>query len=314
MPIPSPSEDSAPSLAASAPDLVLVSGTSGSGKSVAMNVLEDVGYFCVDNLPPELLRDLVKLEQTRGLRRRLAVSIDARIGQALGTLLPTLDQLRGEGVHVRSIFLDASSDTLMHRYSESRRPHPLSQSGTPHADDQRVLLETIELEREMLGPLREVSTVIDTSHLRPPQLRAWVRTLVQADQAVMTLVFESFAFKRGVPLDADYVFDVRMLPNPHYVRELRPLTGKDQAVADYLQTQPDVREMLAQIEGFVSRWLPALQHDQRSYVTVAIGCTGGQHRSVYCTEELARRFQARASTLVRHRELDALAAPAITPT
>jgi UPF0042 nucleotide-binding protein len=298
--------------AAHAPDVVLVSGTSGSGKSVAMHVLEDVGYFCVDNLPPELLRDLVKLEQSRGLRHRLAVSIDARIGHALGTLLPTLAQLRTEGIQVRSIFLDASSDTLIHRYSESRRPHPLSQSDLPHSDDQRVLLETIELEREMLGPLREVSTVIDTSPLRPSQLRAWVRALVQAEPANLTVVFESFAFKRGVPLDADYVFDVRMLPNPHYVRELRPLTGRDQPVVDYLEAQPDVMEMLAQIEGFIARWLPALQHDQRTYVTVAIGCTGGQHRSVYCTEELARRFQSRANALVRHRELDGKEPPANT--
>lgn len=286
-------------------DIVLVSGTSGSGKSVAMHVLEDAGYFCVDNLPPELLRDLIRLEFERGLRRRIAVSIDARTGTGFASLLPALAQLRGEGLHVRSIFLDASSDTLLRRFSESRRPHPLSREEQLPTDDQRVLLETIELEREILGPLREVSTVIDTSPLRPSQLRAWVRNLVQAAPSTLTVVFESFAFKRGVPLDADYVFDVRMLPNPHYVRELRPLTGRDQPVIDYLLAQPDVLAMLAQIEAFLARWLPALQHDQRSYVTVAIGCTGGQHRSVYCAEELTRRFGGRATTLVRHRELDA---------
>ncbi|TAK81710.1 MAG: RNase adapter RapZ [Aquabacterium sp.] len=286
-------------------DVVLVSGTSGSGKSVAMHVLEDIGYFCVDNLPPELLRDLIRLERERGIKRRIAVSIDARTGSGFAGLLPALGQLRADGVHVRSIFLDASSDTLLRRFSESRRPHPLAQDQQLPADDQRVLLETIELERELLGPLREVSTVIDTSPLRPSQLRVWIRNLVEAAPSSLTLVFESFAFKRGVPLDADYVFDVRMLPNPHYVRELRPLTGRDQPVVDYLLQQPDVVEMVKQIESFVARWLPALQHDQRSYVTVAIGCTGGQHRSVYCAEELTRRFTGRATTLVRHRELDA---------
>jgi UPF0042 nucleotide-binding protein len=153
--------------------------------------------------------------------------------------------------------------------------------------------------------LREASTVIDTSLLRPAQLRAWIRDLVGASGSRLTLVFESFAFKHGVPLDADYVFDVRVLPNPHYIRELRPLSGRDDEVAQYLLQQPEVAEMLAQIESFLARWLPAFEDDQRSYLTVAIGCTGGQHRSVYFAEVLAQRFAQRAGTLVRHRELDA---------
>jgi UPF0042 nucleotide-binding protein len=169
----------------------------------------------------------------------------------------------------------------------------------------RALVEAIELERELLSELREVSTVVDTSQLRPGQLRAWMRELVGATGTRLTLVFESFAFKHGVPLDADYVFDVRMLPNPYYIRELRPQTGRDEPVAKYLEEQPEVGEMLSQIEAFLARWLPAFEDDQRSYLTVAVGCTGGQHRSVYFVETLARRFAARLVTLIRHRELDA---------
>ena len=192
----------------------------------------------------------------------------------------------------------------MRRFSETRRPHPLStlSAGT---DSSRALIEAIELERELLADLREVSTVIDTSQLRTAQLRNWMRSLVGARESALTLVFESFAFKHGVPLDADYVFDVRVLPNPYYIRELRPLTGRDAPVATYLESQPEVAEMLRQIEAFLARWLPAFEDNQRSYLTVAIGCTGGQHRSVYSVEWLAQRFQAQHATLVRHRELDA---------
>ena len=213
---------------------------------------------------------------------------------------------------IRAVFIDAGTDALVRRFSESRRPHPLSHraapAGTwPHGSDgHRVLVDAIELERQLLAELREVSTVIDTSQLRPAQLRAWMRDLVSAGSNTLTLVFESFAFKHGVPLDADYVFDVRMLPNPHYVRDLRPLTGRDAPVADYLRGQPEVGEMFAQIAAFLARWLPAFAQDQRSYLTVAIGCTGGQHRSVYLVETLARHFAAHGVTLVRHRELDRL--------
>ena len=214
------------------------------------------------------------------------------------------------------MFLDASTDALVRRFSETRRPHPLSDQtpfqlsgqGTMEiaGDGRRALIDAIELERHLLAELREVSTVIDTSQLRPAQLRAWMRDLVGADESRLTLVFESFAFKHGVPLDADYVFDVRVLPNPHYVRELRPLTGRDKDVAQYLESQPEVGDMLTQIETFIARWLPAFVRDQRSYLTVAIGCTGGQHRSVYFAEVLAQRFRGRSATLIRHRELDRL--------
>jgi UPF0042 nucleotide-binding protein len=284
-------------------EVVLITGISGSGKSVALHALEDAGFFCVDNLPPEMLREFIRLEHGR-LTHRVAVAVDVRNAISLPQLVPLIQDLQREGMHMRSLFLDASTDALLRRFSETRRPHPLS-AGATGSDVSRVLTDAIELERELMAALREVSTVVDTSQLRPAQLRTWVRDLVGARGTALTLVFESFAFKFGVPLDADFVFDVRVLPNPHYIRELRPLTGRDAPVAAYLQAQPDAMEMLAQIEAFLRRWLGAFEDDQRSYLTVAIGCTGGQHRSVYLSESLARRFADRGATLVRHRELDA---------
>jgi RNase adapter protein RapZ len=294
-----------PAATDAAPDMrevVLVTGISGSGKSVALHALEDAGYFCVDNLPPELLREFIRVESGHGVRR-MAIAVDVRTAGSLPHLLPVLDQLRAEGVNVRSVFLNASTEALVKRFSETRRPHPLSapnHEGDPH----RALVEAIELEQQLMAELRERSTVLDTSQLRPAQLRLWLRELVNATSSRLTLVFESFAFKHGVPLDADLVFDVRVLPNPFYIRELRPLNGRDEPVATYLQEQPEVGEMLTQIEGFVRRWLPSFEQDQRSYLTVCIGCTGGQHRSVYFVEQLAKRFAGRVATLRRHRELD----------
>jgi UPF0042 nucleotide-binding protein len=289
-------------MTASLREVVLVTGISGSGKSVALHALEDAGFFCVDNLPPELLREFLRVESERH-ERRVAIAVDVRSAGSLPHLLPLLDQLRGEGVKIRSLFLDASTDALLRRFSETRRPHPL---GKPAASDaNRGLTDAIELERELLAELREVSTVIDTSQLRPAQLRQWMRDLVGARGSALTLVFESFAYRHGVPRDADIVFDMRVLPNPHYLRELRPHSGRDAPVMAYLDAQPEVRELLAQIEAFLSRWLPAFEDDQRGYLTVALGCTGGQHRSVYAAEALAKRFASRVTTLVRHRELDA---------
>lgn len=297
-------------------DVVVLTGMSGSGKSVALNALEDAGYYCVDNLPPELLPQLIALETMRGGKhdRLLAVAVDARSAGSLPHVLPALDDARGQGANVRALFLDASDAALVRRFSETRRPHPLlkprHQTPLPAAltnEDQlehEALVETIERERELLAPLRERSAVIDTSLLRPAQLRAWILKTVEAAPSNLTVVFESFAFKHGVPLDADFVFDARMLPNPHYIKELRPLTGKDQPVAEYLHAQPEAGELLDQIETFMKRWLPALANDQRSYVTVAIGCTGGQHRSVYCVEQLKHRFSSEQIVLTRHREQD----------
>jgi UPF0042 nucleotide-binding protein len=296
-------------------DVVLLTGMSGGGKSVAMHALEDAGYFCVDNLPAELLLDFLKLEEQRG-ERRVAIAVDVRSSGSLPLMLPLLKQLRAAGVPVRSIFLDASNEALMRRFSETRRPHPLREDrettfggldGTAAAaESHRLLLDAIKLERELLGGLKAESTIIDTSQLRPAQLRAWLGDLVGPNAGTkLTLVFESFAFKHGVPSDADFVFDVRVLPNPYYDRELRPLTGRDAPVAAYLAAQPEVGLMMGQIAGFLSRWLPHFAADQRSYLTVAIGCTGGQHRSVYLVEMLACQFSHHGHVLRRHRELDA---------
>jgi UPF0042 nucleotide-binding protein len=283
-------------------EVVLVTGISGSGKSVALHALEDAGYFCVDNLPPEMLRMLIRLEHER-YADRVAIAVDARTASSLPLLVPLIADLKSEGVTIRTLFLDASTDSLLRRFSETRRPHPLALPTDP-ADSRRALADAIDLERSLLAELRELATVIDTSVLRPAQLRAWIRDLVPASPHSPTLVFESFAYKFGVPLDGDFVFDARVLPNPYYIRELRPLTGRDAAVAAYLDEQPEAQTLLDQIEAMISHWLPHLQHDQRSYLTVAVGCTGGQHRSVYLVERLAQRFSSRGPALKRHRQLD----------
>ena len=288
-------------------ELVLITGMSGSGKSVALHALEDAGFYCVDNLPPELLASFVALQQQQQAAR-VAIAIDVRSGVSLPLVPQQLDALRKQGIPMRSLFLDSTTDALVRRYSETRRRHPLSRNAEGRTDapeQQRALIQAIELERELLGDLRDGADVIDTSIIRPAQLQSYVKALISAPQSMLTLVFESFAFKRGVPLDADYVFDVRMLPNPHYVPALRALTGRDAPVIDWLREHDDVGRMAADIEHFLGRWLDALAHDHRSYVTVAIGCTGGQHRSVFLVEHLARTFSLRWAALKRHRELDA---------
>lgn len=284
-------------------EIVVITGMSGSGKSVALHALEDSGYYCVDNLPPELLDAFVALEHERH-GHRVAVAMDVRSAESLPRLPQQLARLRSQGVQVRALFLDASIDTLVRRFSETRRRHPLSREAL--REGQGALAQTLELERELLAELREQSHVIDTSNLRPAQLLSYVKSLLPVPPDRLTLVFQSFAFKRGIPLDADYVFDVRMLPNPHYEPELRPLTGRDAPVAQFLLQQPEVDAMLSDIGSFLDRWLGAMSRNHRSYVTVAIGCTGGQHRSVYLVEQLVRRFAGQWSTLLRHRELDGL--------
>ncbi|MBO9513909.1 MAG: RNase adapter RapZ [Variovorax sp.] len=286
-------------------DLVLITGMSGSGKSVALHALEDAGYYCVDNLPPELLAPFVALQRQQQTKR-VAIAMDVRSGVSLPLVPQQLEGLRREGVALRSLFLDSTTDALLRRFSETRRRHPLSrQEGrTDLPEQQRALTQAIELERELLAELRDGADVIDTSIIRPAQLQSYVKALISAPQSTLTLVFESFAFKRGVPLDADYVFDVRMLPNPHYVPALRPLTARDQPVIDWLREHDDVARMYGDIEQFLEHWLDALAKDHRAYVTVAIGCTGGQHRSVFLVEQLARGFGAKWAALKRHRELD----------
>ena len=284
-------------------EMVLITGMSGSGKSVALHALEDTGYYCVDNLPPELLSAFAELEKQHGTSK-VAIAMDVRSATSLPLVPAQLQQLRAQGLALQSIFLEASTETLVRRYSETRRLHPLSRTDT--SDQRWALIEAIELERELLGDMREQAHVLDTSMLRSSQLQAYVKSLISAPSSQLTLVFESFAFKRGVPLDADYVFDVRMLPNPYYESGLRELTGKDEAVASFLRAHSEVDDMFKHIEQFISHWLPALVRDHRSYVTVAIGCTGGQHRSVYLVEALALAFGEKWKTLKRHRDLEAV--------
>jgi UPF0042 nucleotide-binding protein len=307
-----PSESTRPP--PSVQDVVLITGISGSGKSVVMHALEDAGFFCVDNLPPELLRAFIETAAARAqqqMEQRIAVAVDVRSSGSLPLLILLLNQLAQEGMVVRTLFLDASTEALVRRFSESRRPHPLSAqsqalsgAAPTGAGDQLALVEAINLERAMMAGLRSQATVIDTTKLRPAQLRQWVRDLLLVPHSQLTLVFESFAFKQGVPLDADFVFDVRVLPNPYYVRELRPQNGRDAEVAAYLHSQPEAQEMVQHITQFLQHWLGRFEQDQRSYLTIAIGCTGGQHRSVYISEQLAQHFSALRPTLVRHREIE----------
>ena len=291
-------------------EIVLITGMSGSGKSVALHALEDAGFYCVDNLPPELLMSFVDLEAKHNANR-LAIAMDVRSASSLPQVPKQLDALRSRGISVKPLFLDATTDTLVRRYSETRRKHPLSQNDTVHGqpEERRALVDAIELERELLADLREQAHVIDSSIIRPAQLQGYVKALVSTPGGHMTLVFQSFAFKRGVPTDADFMFDVRMLPNPHYEPALKALTGRDAPVADYLAAQEDVGRMQQQIAAFLEGWLGNLERDHRSYVTVAVGCTGGQHRSVYLVEQLAKHFSTQWVTLRRHREMDALAQP-----
>jgi UPF0042 nucleotide-binding protein len=275
--------------------IVLVSGLSGSGKSIAIAVLEDVGYYCVDNLPLAMLQPLVAYLKQEG-HDRIAIAIDARSSASFAQLPRIAEALREGGADLRVVFLEAKTLTLVKCFSETRRRHPLS-------SDSVSLQEAIQLEREMLADIAPLAHRIDTSDLSASALRLWIKDLVGQDRSRITLLFESFGFKHGIPLDADLVFDVRCLPNPHYVAELRPFTGRDQVVKDYLEASPDAMALLADIRGFVENWLPCFIRDHRAYLTVAIGCTGGQHRSVYFAETLAAAFREGEQVLVRHREL-----------
>jgi len=275
--------------------LFLISGLSGSGKSIALKVLEDSGYYCVDNLPADLLATLVVHLQGVGYSN-IAVSIDVRSANSVQRLPPLLQKIKQQGVDVHVLFLDAQSDTLVKRFSETRRLHPLS-------DGVRTLPECVSRERELLAEISDIGHHIDTTELDANALRAWIKQFIKVDRARLTLLFQSFGFKHGIPLDSDLVFDVRCLPNPHYNPALQPLTGRDAAVIEFLDHTPGAQDMFGDIRDFVERWLPSFVADNRSYLTVAIGCTGGRHRSVYFAEKLAGYFEHRQQVLVRHREL-----------
>jgi len=271
--------------------LILVSGLSGSGKSIALHVLEDGGYYCVDNLPATLLLQVVELLKTD----RLAVSVDAR-SAAVPELPASLAELRARGIDVRVIYLEATTAALLRRFSETRRSHPLASHGL-------TLSEAIERERSLLAGVAELGHRIDTSELQPRVLQNWIRDVLGMDPGSLTLLFESFAYRDGIPLDADWVLDCRMLPNPHYEPKLRPLTGRDAPVIQFLRGNDAARRWQEDVHALLQRWLPEIARENRSYVTVAIGCTGGRHRSVYMAESLAQAFRGEWRVLVRHRGL-----------
>ncbi|MDD2769312.1 MAG: RNase adapter RapZ [Methylococcus sp.] len=282
--------------------LVIVSGLSGSGKSIALDTLEDCGYYCIDNLPASLIEPF--LQQAIGSPSetfgKVAIGIDARNQSADLTGFPEiLNTARRLGVDYRILFLQAEPETLLKRFSETRRKHPLTNASHP-------LAEAVELERRVLEPvLSRADLNIDTTYTTIHQLRELVRQRVgiSANQ-LMSLCLQSFGFKHGVPMDTDFVFDVRCLPNPHWTASLRPKTGKDPEVVAFLMESADVGDYLDQLSAFLERWIPCFQAENRSYLNVAIGCTGGQHRSVYLVEALAQRLRSdRYNLLIRHREL-----------
>lgn len=282
--------------------LVVVSGLSGAGKTVALRQYEDLGWFCIDNIPLDFVEPLVAhaLINDEPRYARMALGVDARESPTQITYFPEhIESLRTRGVDVDVLFLTADEEVILKRYSETRRKHPLS-------DGQTSLVEAIRLERALLAPIANAADVtLETSKLNLHELRSAIDSrLPSGSNMKLSVQFLSFGFKNGIPDGADYVFDVRCLPNPHWVPALRPLNGRDAEVADYLSGQTDVVAMQADITSFLTRWLPAYEAQDRAYVTVAVGCTGGQHRSVYLVEKLAPHFKSRfTQVVVKHREL-----------
>ncbi len=281
--------------------LVIVSGLSGSGKSVALNVLEDAGFYCIDNIPVGLLRSFVKEIEPRQDPDydQVGVGLDARNLPDVAQLPGLIDELRKSGSGCEVVFLQASDDVLLSRFSETRRKHPLT-------SDNISLPEALAKERQLLSPIIDMADlIIDTSSTTVYDLRDLLRDRIASrDQATLSILIESFGYKHGLPADADFVFDVRCLPNPYWEPKLRPLNGRDQPVRDFLGAEAQVTEMIGDIEAFLSRWIPRYQSFQRSYLTIAIGCTGGQHRSVYIAEALAERLMtAHGPIQTRHDEL-----------
>ncbi|HFQ14692.1 MAG TPA: RNase adapter RapZ [Gammaproteobacteria bacterium] len=282
--------------------LIIISGLSGSGKSIALNVLEDLQYYCIDNLPAAMLPALAdQLQSSRHMtHEHIAVGIDARNMPAdLAGFPAILEDLRARRLEVQIFFLEADNPTLIKRFSETRRRHPLSNEEVPLDEaiiQERSLLEAIAVEADLR---------IDTSRTNVHQLRELIRSRVRDGNGVqLSLLFESFGFKQGIPVDADFVFDVRCIPNPHWQPDLRRLTGRDPAVAEFLEQHADAVRMFEDIRDFLQNWIPRFEADNRSYMTVAVGCTGGQHRSVYMVEKLADWFrEQRPGILLRHREL-----------
>lgn len=282
-------------------NIVIISGRSGSGKSTALHVLEDIGYYCVDNLPVRLMVDLVTelSERKADEISRVAIGIDARNSSEQLEMFPdTITALRSRGAEVKILYLDADDNTLLQRFSETRRKHPISTRSIS-------LSEAIEHESLLLKPVATRADInIDTSRMTLHELRDLVKKHVGTDEDFMTVLVESFGFKNGIPADADMVFDVRCLPNPHWIPGLRAKTGLDEEIHAFLSKDEHVQRMINDIEAFLERWLPRFSANNRSYMTVAIGCTGGQHRSVYIVEKLKAHFEAKHNRiLARHRDL-----------
>lgn len=280
---------------------VIISGLSGSGKSVALHTLEDAGFYCIDNLPVGMLEAFGAHITNSGIKPsdRFAVGIDARNRpDDLARFPEILEHLEQRGVKSEIVFLQASEDTLIKRFSETRRRHPLSGPGVPLAD-------AIRQENRLLSPiLADADLTLDTTTTNVHQLRELLRERLEMEGGQVSLLFESFGYKHGLPADADFVFDARCLPNPHWELQLRPLTGRDPEVRAFLDEQSSVQEMLRQIEAFLDQWVPCFERENRSYLTVAVGCTGGQHRSVYMIERIADHFRSTHDKVtVRHREL-----------
>jgi UPF0042 nucleotide-binding protein len=282
--------------------VIIVSGLSGAGKSIALHMLEDLGFYCIDNLPVALLASFVShaWESEDRSFDRSAIGIDARNPPSdIATVPDVVDRIRRRGIHCALVFIKAGEDALIKRYSETRRRHPLSGAG-------RGLREALAHEHHLMLPISAIADlVIDTTHTNVHQLRELVRERIDRREAKrLSLLFQSFAFKNGVPSDVDFVFDIRSLPNPHWHPELRPLTGLDAPVREYLERQQEVNDMYNDIRQFLARWLPDFENSNRSYLTIAIGCTGGQHRSVHMAWRLAQHFSDRyTNVLTHHREL-----------
>ena len=275
--------------------LFIFTGLSGSGKSVALKTLEDLDFYCIDNLPIKLLDSCISTLVKQGYSN-VAISLDVRNPSFLDVLPGEVQNLSKQGVDVKIIFLDSSNESLLRRYSESRRPHPL-------ANEKRTLIECIQEERSLLQALKVNAEHIDTSRLTPQQLKKWVRGLIENKKQQFQLILQSFGFKYGIPLDTDFTFDVRCLPNPFYENELKNLSGIDLEVETYLNKNADTVKMVETIYEFASQWLPKFIREGRVILAISIGCTGGQHRSVYLVEQLNKKFKIDYRTLVRHRDL-----------
>lgn len=282
--------------------VIIISGLSGSGKSIALNTLEDLDYYCIDNMPIGMLQSLIQqlLSNWGKNHSHVAVGIDARNSHNdLKHFPELLNELSTSSLNVETIYLEAEDTTLLKRFSETRRKHPLT-------SETRSLSDAIKLERELLYPIASQTDLhVDTTHTNIYELREIIRNRVSDELGdSMSLLFQSFGFKHGTPSDADFIFDLRCLPNPHWESTLRPLTGRDKKVIQYLEAQPWVNEMALQITQFLETWIPRFEQENRNYMTIAIGCTGGQHRSVYMTETLAAHFKSlRKNVMLRHREL-----------